>query len=146
MPQTTYIHKPQQANADRRYHLIDAKGKVLGRMATQAATFLRGKHKPTYTDFVDCGDFVVITNAKQLVLTGNKINQKFYFSHSGYAGGAKTTPVARLMEKDPRKVVYLAIKRMIRNNRLRGKQLARLKIYPGENTNGAKSAKAAKAS
>ncbi|MBI3553961.1 MAG: 50S ribosomal protein L13 [Elusimicrobia bacterium] len=140
MPQNTFIQKPQQANADRKYHYIDAKGRVLGRMATEAATYLRGKHKPVYTDFVDCGDFVVITNAKQLVLTGNKMSQKFYFSHSGYAGGAKTTPVSRVMEKDPRKVVYLAIKRMIRNNRLRGKQLARLKIYPGERTQGVKTA------
>lgn len=132
MAQTTYIHKPTQANADRKWHHIDANGKVLGRMATQVATYLRGKHKPTYTDFVDCGDFVVITNAAKIVLTGNKINQKTYFSHSGYAGGAKVTPIARVMEKDPRKVVYLAIKRMIRANRLRGKQLARLKIYVGD--------------
>lgn len=134
MPQKSYIHKPTQANADRRWHRIDAKGLVLGRMATQAATFLRGKHKPTYTDFVDCGDFVVITNAAQVRLTGKKLEQKFYFSHSGYAGGAKTTPVARQLERDPRKVVYLAVKRMIRNNRLRGKQLARLKIYKGAET------------
>ena len=141
MPQKTYIHTPQQACNERRYHYIDAKGKVLGRMATQAANLLRGKHKPTYTDFVDSGDFVVITNAKQIVLTGNKMSQKFYFSHSGYAGGAKTTPVSRLMEKDPRKVVFLAVKRMIRANRLRGKQLARLKIYPGErHPNAAKTA------
>jgi large subunit ribosomal protein L13 len=139
MSQNTTIFKPQQANADRRYHYLDAKGKVLGRLATQAATLLRGKHKATYTDFVDCGDFVVVTNAKAIVLTGNKMEQKFYFSHSGFAGGAKTTPVSRVMEKDPRKVVYLAIKRMIRNNRLRGKQLARLKIYPGERL-GAKAA------
>lgn len=132
MPQKTYIHKPIQASTSRRWHLIDAKGQVLGRMATQVATYLRGKHKPTYTDFVDCGDFVVVTNAKHIKLTGNKINQKFYFSHSGYAGGAKTTPIARVMERDPRKVVYLAVKRMIRDNRLRGKQLARLKIYPGD--------------
>ncbi len=132
MPQNTYIHRPQEAQNQRRYHLIDAKGQVLGRMATRTATLLRGKHKPTYTDFVDCGDFVVITNAKHIKLTGNKMQQKFYFSHSGYAGGAKVTPVARVMEKDPRKVVYLAVKRMIRNNRLRSRQLARLKIYPGE--------------
>ncbi len=132
MPQNTYIHKPSQASAERRWHLIDAKGQVLGRMATKAATLLRGKHKPTYTDFVDCGDFVVITNAAHVRLTGNKMTQKFYFSHSGYAGGAKTTPVARVMEKDPRKVVYMAVKRMIRDNRLRRKQLARLKIYPGD--------------
>ena len=132
MPQKTYIHKPQQASASRRWYHLDAKGQVLGRMATRAATLLRGKHKPTYTDFVDCGDFVVITNAAQLKLTGKKLEQKFYFSHSGYAGGAKTMPLSRQMERDPRKVVFLAVKRMIRNNRLRGKQLARLKIYTGD--------------
>ena len=134
MPQKTYLHDPRQAANERRRHLIDAKGLVLGRMATRAATLLRGKHKPTYTDHVDCGDFVVVTNASQIRLTGNKLSQKFYFSHSGWAGGAKTTPLSRVMEKDPRKVVYLAVKRMIRNNRLRGRQLARLKIYPGEMT------------
>ena len=132
MAQTTYIHNPQQAGRERRWHHIDAKGRVLGRMATQVATFLRGKHKPTYTDFIDCGDFVVITNAAQIHLTGNKINQKTYFSHSGYAGGAKVVPIARVMQKDPRKVVFLAVKRMIADNRLRSKQLARLKIYPGD--------------
>ena len=110
MPQKTYMHKPQQAGAQRRWHFLDAKTATLGRIATKAATLLRGKHKPTYTDFVDCGDFVVITNARQLKLSGNKMTQKFYFSHSGYAGGAKVTPVARVMEKDPRKVVYLAVK------------------------------------
>ena len=132
MPQKTFILRKEDAAALRRWHLIDAKGKILGRMATNVATLLRGKHKPAYTDWTDCGDFVVITNAAHIKLSGNKIDQKFYFSHSGYAGGAKTTPIARVMERDPRKVVYLAIKRMIRNNRLRGKQLARLKIYPGD--------------
>jgi large subunit ribosomal protein L13 len=132
MPQKTYMHKPQQAGAERRWHFIDAKSNTLGRIATKAATLLRGKHKSTYTDFVDCGDFVVITNAKQLKLSGNKMTQKFYFSHSGWAGGAKTTPVARVMESDPRKVVYLAVKRMIPPNRLRRQQLPRLKIYPGD--------------
>lgn len=132
MSQKTTMIKPQEASAARRWHLIDAKGKVLGRMATQVATLLRGKHKPSYTDHVDCGDFVVVTNCSQIKLTGNKMDQKFYFSHSGWAGGAKTTPIRRVMEKDPRKVVYLAVKRMIADNRLRGKQLARLKIYPGD--------------
>jgi len=127
--------KPSQAASARRWHNIDAKGVVLGRLATKAATLLRGKHKPSYTDHVDCGDFVVVTNAAQIKLTGDKLNQKFYFSHSGYAGGAKTTPLKRQMERDPRKVVYLAIKRMIANNRLRRKQLARLKIYKGDKTN-----------
>ncbi|MGH7442847.1 MAG: 50S ribosomal protein L13, partial [bacterium] len=83
----------------------------------------------TYTDFVDCGDFVVVTNAKSLRLSGNKMESKFYFSHSGYAGGAKTTPIRRMMEKDPTKVVYLAVKRMLPDNRLRGAQLRRLRIY-----------------
>jgi large subunit ribosomal protein L13 len=132
MSQKTTMIKPSQAASARRWHLIDAKGKVLGRFATEAATLLRGKHKPSYTDHVDCGDFVVVTNASAIKLTGDKLNQKFYFSHSGYAGGAKTTPLKRQMERDPRKVVYLAIKRMIRDNRLRRKQLARLKIYPGD--------------
>ena len=132
MPQTSTIYTPQQAGPARRWHHIAAKGQVLGRLATRAATLLRGKHKPVYTDFVDCGDFVVITNASQVKLTGKKMDQKFYFSHSGYARGAKTTPVRTMMARDPRKVVYLAVKRMIRDNRLRGKQLARLKIYPGD--------------
>jgi len=132
MPQKTYLHTPKQAAGERRWHYIDAKNHVLGRLATRAANLLRGKHKPTYTDSVDCGDFVVVTNAASVKLTGNKINQKFYFSHSGYAGGAKTTPLRRVMEKDPRKVIYLAVKRMIHDNRLRRKQLVRLKIYPGD--------------
>lgn len=132
MPQKSYMHSPRQAALERNWHHIDAKDQVLGRIATKAATLLRGKHKATYTDYVDCGDFVVVTNAKLVKLTGDKLNQKFYFSHSGYAGGAKTTPLKRQMERDPRKVVYLAVRRMIRNNRLRGKQLVRLKIYPGE--------------
>jgi len=134
MPQNTYIHSPQAAPHQRRWHHIDAAGQVLGRMATRAATLLRGKHKPTYTSFVDCGDYVVITNAARMRLTGHKLDQKFYFSHSGYAGGAKTTPLRRQMQKDPRKVVYLAVKRMIHANRLRSRQLARLKIFPGEQT------------
>ena len=132
MPQKTTLCNTKEAVASRRWHLIDAKGQVLGRMATGVATLLRGKHKRNYTDWTDCGDFVVITNAALIKLTGKKLDQKQYFSHSCYAGGAKTTPLRRVMEKDPRKVVYLAVKRMIADNRLRGKQLARLKIYPGE--------------
>ncbi|MCX5797302.1 MAG: 50S ribosomal protein L13 [Elusimicrobia bacterium] len=137
MPQKSYMQSPITAPNERRRHLIDAKGQVLGRMATRAATLLRGKHKPTYTAFVDCGDYVVITNAALIRLTGNKLDQKFYFSHSGYAGGAKTTPLRRQMERDPRKVIYLAVKRMIHANRLRSRQLARLKIFPGEQPKGA---------
>ena len=136
MPQKTYQYSPKTAPLQRRWHHIDANGVVLGRMATRAATLLRGKHKPVYTDHVDCGDFVVITNAARVKLTGNKIDQKFYFSHSGWAGGAKTTPLKRQMERDPRKVVYLAVKRMIRDNRLRGRQLTRLRIFTGPTASG----------
>jgi large subunit ribosomal protein L13 len=125
------MQSPKTAPNQRRWHNIDAKGQVLGRMASRAATLLRGKHKPTYTAYVDCGDFVTIVNAAQIRLTGNKLDQKTYFSHSGYAGGCKTTPLRRQMERDPRKVVYLAVKRMINANRLRSRQLARLKIFPG---------------
>ena len=129
MSQKTYIHNPSLAASQRGFHHIDAKGLVLGRIATKAATLLRGKHKPTYTDFVDCGDFVVVTNIKQVKLTGNKLEQKFYFSHSGYAGGAKTMPLKRQMERDPRRVLMLAVRRMLPKNRLARKQLVRLKIY-----------------
>lgn len=131
MPQKTFMLTPRQAGASRGRHALDAQGKVLGRLATQASVLLRGKHKPEYTDYVDCGDHVVISNAKDIRLTGNKLEQKTYFSHSGYAKGCKVTPMKRVMEKDPCKVVYLAVKRMIADNRLRSKQLARLKIYPG---------------
>lgn len=129
MPQNSYMHPPRQAGLDRRWHHIDAKGLVLGRIATKAADLLRGKGKRTYTDYVDCGDFVVVTNAKQIKLTGDKINQKTYFSHSGFAGGAKVMPMKRQMERDPRKIVMLAVRRMLPKNRLARKQLVRLKIY-----------------
>ncbi|MFI5346900.1 MAG: 50S ribosomal protein L13 [Elusimicrobiota bacterium] len=132
MSQKTYIHPPRQAAAERRWHHIDAKGLVLGRIATKAATLLRGKHKPTYTDFIDCGDFVVVTNMKQVKLTGNKLEQKFYFSHSGYAGGAKVMPMKRQMERDPRRIMMLAVRRMLPKNRLARKQLVRLKVYVGD--------------
>ena len=134
MPQKTYIHPPRTAAGQRGFHHIDAKGLVLGRIATKAATLLRGKHKPTYTDFVDCGDVVVVTNIKQVKLTGDKLNQKFYFSHSGYAGGAKTMPLKRQMERDPRRVLMLAVRRMLPKNRLARKQLSRLRIYVNDKT------------
>lgn len=133
MPQTqnTVSIDLKYAQAQRRWHHIDADGKVLGRIATRAAELLRGKHKRFFTPAVDCGDFVVVTNASKVKLTGNKIDQKFYFSHSGYAKGAKVTPIKLQMERDPRKVVMLAVKRMLQVNRLRGPQLKRLKVYPG---------------
>lgn len=129
MPQNSYMHPPRQAAISRKWHHIDAKGLVLGRIATKAADLLRGKGKVTYTDYVDCGDFVVVTNCKQVKLTGDKLNQKTYFSHSGFAGGAKVMPMKRQMERDPRRVMMLAVRRMLPKNRLARKQMVRLKIY-----------------
>ena len=132
MPQNSYMHPPHQAATTRRWHHIDAKGLVLGRIATKAADLLRGKGKVTYTDYVDCGDFVVVTNCKQVKLTGNKIDQKTYFSHSGFAGGARVMPMKRQMERDPRRIMMLAVRRMLPKNRLARKQMVRLKIYVGD--------------
>ena len=120
------------ARQRRTWVLLDAKGAVLGRLATRAATLLRGKHKPFFSPSVDCGDFVIVTNAKQVRVTGLKESQKFYFRHSGYARGAKVIPYRTQMALDPRKVVYLAVKRMLPDNRLRQHQLRRLKIYVGD--------------
>lgn len=132
MLQNTFKIDSQYALERRRWHHIDASGQVLGRLATRAAVLLRGKHKRFFSPSVDCGDFVVVTNAAKVRLTGNKLEQKFYFSHSGYAKGAKTTSVKLQMERDPRKVVLLAVKRMLQVNRLRGPQLRRLKVFTGD--------------
>ncbi|MBI5211603.1 MAG: 50S ribosomal protein L13 [Elusimicrobia bacterium] len=129
MSQKTTIIKPCQASSSRAWHQVDARDQVLGRMATRVATLLRGKHKVDYAGSVDCGDFVVVINAKNVRLTGDKLRQKQYFSHSGYAGGAKVTPLWRVMEKDPRKVVALAVRRMLPDNRLRARQMTRLRIF-----------------
>ncbi len=115
----------------RKRHTLDAKGKILGRLATQAAGLLRGKHKTIFAPSIDCGDFVIVTNAAEVALSGNKMETKAYFSHSGYARGAKMTPLKRMMEKDPRKVVYLAVKRMLPKNRLSDRQITRLRIFKG---------------
>jgi len=127
----TFLMNPRVASSSRKWHKIDATNRILGRLATRAAVLLRGKHKTIYTPNVDCGDYVIVTNAAQVAFSGTKLETKAFFSHSGYARGAKMTPLKRMMEKDPRKVVYLAVKRMLPKNRLRDRQLTRLKIYPG---------------
>ena len=91
-----------------------------------------GKHKRTYTPHMDCGDFVVVTNAGKIKLTGNKMEQKVYFSHSGYAKGAKETPVKRVLEKNPTRVLELAVKRMLDENKLRAPRMKRLRLFAGE--------------
>lgn len=129
MSTKTFAPEASDLESDRKWYHIDASGKVLGRLATQVAVLLMGKGKRVYTPAMDCGDFVVVTNASRVKLTGNKLEQKFYFRHSGYAGGAKVIPVKRQMEQDSTKVVRLAVRRMLDDNRLRDKRLRRLKIY-----------------
>ncbi len=122
---------PRREEIQRQWHLMDAEGKVLGRMATQIATILRGKDKPLYMPSVDCGDFVVVTNAAKIVLTGNKLEQKTHFRHSGQPGGGTLTPYVKLMAEKPEKAVELAVKGMLPKNKLGDRQLKRLKIYRG---------------
>jgi large subunit ribosomal protein L13 len=131
MSQKTTIIDPKTAQSRRRWVVLDAKGAVLGRLASKAAVLLRGKHKNYFSPAVDCGDFVVVTNAKDVRITGEKAESKFYFHHTGYAGGAKVMPYKLQMERDPRRVVELAVKRMLPDNALRRLQLRRLKVYPG---------------
>ncbi|MGC8867295.1 MAG: 50S ribosomal protein L13 [Elusimicrobiales bacterium] len=117
---------------NRKWHIIDATGQILGRMASKIATLLCGKNKPYYTPHIDCGDFVVVTNTDKIKLTGNKEEEKFYFSHSGYAKGARIISFKDMMTKDSRKVLYLAVKRMLDKNKLRDKRLKRLRLYKDE--------------
>lgn len=116
----------------RNWHLLDAKDQVLGRMATKIATLLMGKQKKEYTPHMDMGDFVVVINAKKVDLTGNKKEKKLYRRHSGYPGGLKELNFAHLIEKQPEKVIKLAVSGMLPGNRLKDKRLSRLKVFSGE--------------
>ncbi len=131
MSQKTTIVSPQTAQSRRRWVVLDAKGAVLGRLASKAAGLLRGKNKVYFSPSVDCGDFVIVTNATDVRVTGDKLEQKFYFRHSGWARGKKIIPFKLQMEKDPRKAIQLAVKRMLPDNALRRHQMTRLKIYKG---------------
>lgn len=116
----------------RKWHLIDAKGKVLGRLATEIARLLVGKNKVDYTPHIDMGDYVVVINAKQVVLTGNKGEEKVYFRHSGYPGGLRQIKFSKLIQEAPEKVIQHAVSGMLPDNRLKAKRLKRLKIFPNE--------------
>ena len=128
----TFLPSVKEVETSRKWHHIDASGQTLGRLATQIAVLLMGKHKRTYTPSMDCGDFVVVTNAAKIAVTGNKLEQKIYFTHSGYAKGGKETPLKRQMEKDPTRVIELAVKRMLDVNRLRAPRMKRLRLFAGE--------------
>ncbi len=117
------------AQPNRQWHVVDAKGQVLGRLATRVATLLRGKGKPTFTPYLDEGDFVVVVNASEVKLTGNKLDQKVAYSHSLYPGGLKLVPYRRLMQENPEKVISKAVSAMLCKNKLREKMMTRLKVY-----------------
>jgi len=122
--------KPEEVK--REWYLVDAKGKTLGRLASEIAKILRGKHKPIYTPHVDCGDYVIVINAEKIRVTGKKLDDKIYYHHSGYMGGLKAIPLRRMLEKHPERVIELAVKRMLPKNRLGRAMLKKLKVYAGE--------------
>ena len=129
MNNTTY--SPKMAEIERKWNILDAANKPLGRVATEAAKLLKGKHKPTYTPNIDTGDHVIILNAKDVILTGNKLDNKIYRHHSGYIGGMKETPARVMLEKNPEKAMTLAIKGMLPHNSLGRAQLKKLRVYAG---------------
>ena len=118
-------------NVERKWYVIDAEGMVLGRLASQVASMLRGKHKPTFTPNADCGDHVIIINAEKAVLTGNKLNQKMYYHHTGYIGNMKEVKYSTLMKTKPEFAVELAVKGMLPDNTLGRTALTRLRVYRG---------------
>ncbi|GAB6178871.1 50S ribosomal protein L13 [Desulfotomaculum defluvii] len=126
---TTFMAKP--ADVQRKWYVIDAEGKALGRVAVEAARILRGKHTPMFTPHVDTGDHVVVINADKVILTGKKLDQKMYTRHSGYPGGLKQTPYRTMMDKRPELMVERAIKGMLPHNRLGDQQFKKLKVYAG---------------
>ncbi len=117
---------------DRKWYVVDAEDKVLGRLASEIASRLRGKHKPTFSSFIDNGDFIVVTNAEKIRLTGNKLNGKKYYRHTGYVGGIKEISAKELLAKNPTSLVTAAVKGMLPKNKLGRAQLKKLKVYAGK--------------
>lgn len=125
----TFSAKPDSVQRD--WYVVDATGKTLGRLASEIATRLRGKHKPEYTPHVDTGDYIVVVNAEKVHVTGNKANDKIYYRHSGFPGGLKTTNFQMLIEKQPQRAIELAVKGMMPRNPLGRAMLGKLKVYAG---------------
>lgn len=126
----TYLAKPSEVKPD--WQIIDASGQTLGRLAARISRALQGKDKPTYTPHVLTGDCVVVVNAAKVKTTGNKLDQKMYYRHSGYVGNLKTTSLRELLEKHPERVIQLAVKGMLPSNKLGRQMLRRLEVYAGE--------------
>jgi len=124
-------YSPKPGEIQRRWHVIDATDVVLGRLASQTAQLLRGKHKPVFAPHADTGDFVIIINAAKVALTGDKLNKKMAYRHSGYPGGIRSTPYSELMATSPRKAVEKAVRGMLPHTTLGRAQLSKLKVYAG---------------
>jgi large subunit ribosomal protein L13 len=125
----TFVTKP--AEVERRWFVVDAEDETLGRLATRIATVLRGKHKPTFSPSVDCGDYVIVVNAGKIKVTGNRLDQKIYYRHSGYPGGLSEITLRRQLERHPTRVIEAAVRGMLPKNRLGRKMLKKLKAYAG---------------
>ena len=125
----SYMQKKE--TVERKWYVIDAEGKPLGRVAALAATYLRGKHKPTYTPHIDCGDNIIIVNAEKVMLTGNKLNNKMYYTHSQYLGGLRERTAKEMIEKYPVEMVERAVKGMLPHNRLGRQMYKKLFVYTG---------------
>jgi len=126
----TYAAK--ESDIKREWHVIDASGKILGRLAVQVANLLMGKHKPMFSRNLDTGDFVVVINADKIRVTGNKAKQKLYYRHSGYPGGLKSVSLEKMMQTNPTRVIELAVKGMLPHNRLGAKMIKKLRVYVGD--------------
>ena len=126
---STYMAKP--ADVERNWYVIDATDMVVGRLATQVATMLRGKHKPTYTPHVDTGDYIIVVNTDKMVFTGRKLDQKIYYRHSGYPGGLKEITARRMMQTKSNDVLYHAVRGMLPKGPLGNKMIKKLHIYTG---------------
>jgi large subunit ribosomal protein L13 len=123
--------KTEEALAQRQWYVVNAEGKILGRMASEIAKILRGKHKPIFTPNVDVGDFVIVVNARGIKLTGKKLEKKVYYRHTGYPGGIRERTAAKLLAEKPEQLVRLAVKGMLPKNRLSRKLVTKLKVYAG---------------
>jgi large subunit ribosomal protein L13 len=124
-------YSAKKSDIEREWHLVDATDQTLGRMASQIATVLRGKHKPYFTPHVDCGDFVVVVNAEKVYVTGNRMEEKLYHRHSGYPGGMKVATLREMLAQKPEQVITEAVRRMLPKNTLGRQMLKKLKVYAG---------------
>lgn len=129
----SFVAKPQEV--ERKWYVVDAEGKTLGRLSSQVASILRGKNKPTYTPHVDTGDYVIIINAEKVEVTGKKMDQKMYRHHTGYVGNLKEMTYKQMLQKKPERIIELAVKGMLPKNSLGRKMFTKLKVYSGAEHN-----------